>query len=711
MYFTSISELKVIGSALIERRAYVEPNLAQRLPVTVTASSEFGGNLKEGLTDDSILTNWYSLGNPGEFVEITFPVEVTVSEIISSNPQARPDGFGTSLLIECTGTFVLLDATRAVLFDSGVVNAPSGGLGADNRFTLAVPTVAGVRHVRYTMASCAGSAWPAGFAEIRVRGTADVTTPAFQLGKKFQALQGREAHSTPIVVNLTDDNGDGLINAADIPDIVVPVEALTNQLRGEIKAISGADGTELFTAGGPDLVSPWSELAAADIDGDGRPEIVAVHSDANHLIAFEHTGAQKWISDANAMPRFGGQFVGGAVSIANLDGAGAPEIIVGASVFDANGRLLADGRTLGGTTGGINLRSAISAVADIDLDGVPEIVAGPTAYRLSGGALSTVWQRSDRPDGYVAIANLDDDPEAEIVNVANGVVYVLNHDGSDYQGWNAPTHAPVPLPGGGMGGAPLIVDVDGDGTPEIGVAAASHFILFNRDGRVRWRSSISDRTSNSTGAVAFDLNGDGQVGDHLPRRVLPSHLPRRRRRAAGEDASGLGNMGRGAGCGRRGQRRPRRHHRLVGLLPAAVIHRHRPHRLQRRRQQVEADAADLESARLSRHQRQRGCDDSRTGDGTLAGADAERVPDERVRPRRIRGRHRQLHVRGLGWRAAVERGNGAHRRAAGKRAPQLHLECRDDGGPWRGLRVSGARCGPGCRRRAVLLTADGAEAG
>ena len=247
---------------------------------------------------------------------------------------------------------MLLDAARAVLFDSGVVNAPSGPLGADNRFTLAVPTVAGVRHVRYTMASCAESAWPVGFAEIRVHGTADITTPAFQLGKKFQALEGREAHSTPIVVNLTDDNGDGLINADDIPDIVVPVEALTNQLRGEVKAISGADGTELFTAGAPDLVSPWSELAAGDIDGDGRPEIVAVHSDGNHLIAFEHTGAQKWISDANAMPRFGAQFVGGAVSIANLDGAGAPEIIVGASVFDANGRLLADGRTLGGTTGG-----------------------------------------------------------------------------------------------------------------------------------------------------------------------------------------------------------------------------------------------------------------------------------------------------------------------------------------------------------------------
>ena len=88
------------------------------------------------------------------------------------------------------------------------------------------------------------------------------------LGKKFQSLIGREAHSTPIVVNLTDDNHDGRIDARDIPDIVVPVESTNNQLTGEIKAISGDDGHELFTAGSPGMVSPWSELAAGDIDGE-----------------------------------------------------------------------------------------------------------------------------------------------------------------------------------------------------------------------------------------------------------------------------------------------------------------------------------------------------------------------------------------------------------------------------------------------------------
>src|SRR5947207_1553693 len=152
--------------------------------------------------------------------------------------------------------------------------------------------------------------------------------------------------------------------------------------------------------------SPRSGAGAGALEGDGVPEIVAVHSDGNHLIAFEHTGAIRWISDPNAMPRFNlgkSALIGGAVSIANLDGAGRPEIIVGASVFDADGHLLGDGRSLGGTTAGIGLRSAISAIADIDLDGTPEIVAGPTAYRLMNGQLAKVWQRTDRDDGYVAV--------------------------------------------------------------------------------------------------------------------------------------------------------------------------------------------------------------------------------------------------------------------------------------------------------------------
>ena len=391
----------------------------------------------------------------------------------------------------------------------------------------------------------------------------------------------------------------------------MPVEALTDQLRGEIKVISGGDGRELFTAGAPDLVSPWSELAAGDIDGDGRPEIVAVHSDGNHLIAFEHTGALKWISDANAMPRFGtaASWRRSGVDCQSRRRGRAGDHRRRLGVRRQRAVCLATAAHSAARRAASACAPRSPAVADIDLDGVPELVAGPTAYRLSAGALSIVWRRTDRPDGYVAIANLDDDPEAEIVIVANGVVYVLNHDGSDYQGWNAPTHAPVPIPGGGQGGAPIIVDVDGDGMPEIGVAGAGHFVLFNRDGSVRWRSAISDRTSNSTGAVAFDLDGDGQVeiiyrdefflriyrgadGVLLAKTPVGSATWAEEPVVADVDNDGHADI---VVVVRLFQQR----HADTGIIV-----------LPGRRQQVEADAADLEPAQLSRHQRQRGRDDS-----------------------------------------------------------------------------------------------------
>ncbi|MCP4290119.1 MAG: DUF11 domain-containing protein, partial [Gammaproteobacteria bacterium] len=325
---------------------------------------------------------------------------------------------------------------------------------------------------------------------------------------KFHALEGLKVISTPMVVNLTDDNGDGQIDEHDIPDLVFATMPTDQWSGGPIKAISGDDGHELFTAGEPDLIATLNELGVADIDGDNLPEIVAAHSDGYHLIAFEHTGEFKWLSTYDELP--GRYDSGGAISIANLDGAGPPEIVVGASVYSADGTLLGDGRDLGGTWG-FNSFSAISSVADVDLDGIPEIIAGPSVYRFVGGALTLLWRRSGVFDGFTGIANFDDDPFAEILIVGWGQVYMLNHDGSNAEVWSPQTNGRVFRPGGGAGGAPTIADYDGDGELEIGIAGASRYVVFERDGSVRWTSVTSDYSSNTTGSTPFDFEGDGSV--------------------------------------------------------------------------------------------------------------------------------------------------------------------------------------------------------
>ncbi|HEX8913739.1 MAG TPA: FG-GAP-like repeat-containing protein, partial [Humisphaera sp.] len=323
------------------------------------------------------------------------------------------------------------------------------------------------------------------------------------------AARGVKVIATPVVVNLTDDNHDGKVGVGDIPDILFPTMPAGQGQGGAIKAVSGDDGRELFTTAVPQQVADLNEIAAGDIDGDGLPEIVAAHTDGRHLVAFESDGTQKWVSDDAPLP--GRSDSGGAIALADLDGDGKPEIVIGASVYSATGRLIGDGRSIGGTAA-TNTYTNISAVADVDLDGKPELIAGPSAYRLVNGQLSLVWRAAGFPDGFVGIGNFDSDPQAEIVVVGGGKVSMLNHDGTRVSGWNpSGSNGPVGLPNAAVGGAPTIFDADGDGTPEIGVADGSRYTVLRKDGSVLWSRVTQDFSSANTGSTSFDFEGDGKA--------------------------------------------------------------------------------------------------------------------------------------------------------------------------------------------------------
>jgi len=230
-----------------------------------------------------------------------------------------------------------------------------------------------------------------------------------------------------------------------------------------------------------------TSIAIGDIDLDGRPEIVAVHED-ERLIAFEHDGTFKWKSPVVTTVGWG------ALSIADLDQDGVPEIVAAGAAFDNQGNRLWDG----GQGRGGRSDARISTVADIDLDGRPEVVAGRSAYRHDG----TLLWNAPIGDGFPAVADFDDDDQAEIAVVTSGLVYLLEHTGAVKWG-------PFALPGGGFGGPPTIADVDGDGRPEIGIAGAKSYVVFEHDGTIKWVQPTRDASSNSTGSSVFDFDGDG----------------------------------------------------------------------------------------------------------------------------------------------------------------------------------------------------------
>lgn len=218
---------------------------------------------------------------------------------------------------------------------------------------------------------------------------------------------------TPLVANLDDDNGDGLINELDFPEIIFTTFCgSTYRDSGVLRAIHGGGpdkgrdyfavlGAQVWHEGDPinpsylcadATLMPTASLAVGDLDGDGIPEIVAI-TESRGLQIFTNTGETRLV--ANDLWLAADYYNEPAPAIANIDGEGLPEIVVGAHVFtlrvDATTRALSivdkfRGREAQGIQGdpanAANRLGPIACVANLKDDHRLEIVAGSTAYAL-----------------------------------------------------------------------------------------------------------------------------------------------------------------------------------------------------------------------------------------------------------------------------------------------------------------------------------------
>lgn len=295
-----------------------------------------------------------------------------------------------------------------------------------------------------------------------------------------------DAYASPVVGQLTDDNGDGLINDLDMPDIVVANAA------GAIFVLSGDGGRVHWQAG--QLGSEPSTPAIADLDGDGRAEVIAAGSSG--VVAFHgDTGAVYWNSQQGST-----QAICGGVGVADLEGDGRAEIIIGGTVLEGRtGRRRFTGSAGQGTGYSGGMYASFGVAADIDQDGVQEVVVGNALYSSTG---STLWT-TGQSDGFVAVANFDNDPQAEIVvSWFPGMVRLQDDNGRVL--WSGSYT-------GSTVGPPTIADFDGDGRPEIGVAGNNVYVVIDEDGTRLWTRNVTDVSSGFTGSSVFDFEGDGQA--------------------------------------------------------------------------------------------------------------------------------------------------------------------------------------------------------
>ncbi len=295
---------------------------------------------------------------------------------------------------------------------------------------------------------------------------------------------------TPLVANLTDDNGDGSIDLCDVPDVVVVAFPPLGMgpLVGHIYILDGKTGQQELKI--PTEVAPFVTPAIGDIDHDGVPDIVAADSQGR-LIAFDHTGHVMWgPGDLSA----GAQY-SGAIALADLDHDGHVEIISGNTVFDDHGHVLwtasADRASSGATT-----------AADLDGDGYMEVVLGNAAYHHDG---TLYWQTALTP-GFPQIADLTGGPEPEILLTNDNGLSLITHDGQVIYQDMRPTG--VAAQDGYWLRPATIHDFDGSGHAQYATSSATEYTSYTSDAMIRWSTQVSDLSGAAAG-TAFDFLGDG----------------------------------------------------------------------------------------------------------------------------------------------------------------------------------------------------------
>jgi RHS repeat-associated protein len=280
----------------------------------------------------------------------------------------------------------------------------------------------------------------------------------------------------PVVVGpLEDSNGNGVLDEGDERSVLI----LHGRWDGNwyIEARRGRDGSLQWRSETRPYVSA---IALADADRDGEAEVYAMDREG-YAFALDARGHLIWrSSEPGRQNAFNAR-----VSVADVDGDGIAEILVGGLVVRADGHVLVN----------FDMPFEYMTAVDVALDGRIAIATDQGVFDLDGTQRLGFLGRLELVGGF------DTDPYPEFL-VLNGVeARVYKHDGS--------VLASFPVSGGG--GAYGLADLDDDGQPEVFQAGRYSLSAYNPNRGMLWRrSSGYIEASGFTGATSFDFFGDGR---------------------------------------------------------------------------------------------------------------------------------------------------------------------------------------------------------
>lgn len=309
---------------------------------------------------------------------------------------------------------------------------------------------------------------------------------------------GGGSMATPLVANLTDDNGDNRVDLSDTPDVVV-VSLGGGGFDQSLFVLDGKTGRQHFRVA--DVV--WQTTPAlGDLNGDHLIDIVAVQNKTmltglveQRLVALSNTGREHWsvvLADQSPV----------ALALADLDHDGSPEVLAGGEVFDARGvrRWRVDDAVLQ-----TMIYTAPTAV-DLDGDTFLEVVWGPVAYRHDGRLF---YRNADLSPllgaglaTFAAVGDLDGDRKPEIIVAMSKELFVLSSSGSTLRHVTTGGQNSYAFP-------PALADTNGDGKPEILISNGAEMQVWSPELTLRWKQPVTD-DSGIAASSAFDFLGSGR---------------------------------------------------------------------------------------------------------------------------------------------------------------------------------------------------------
>ena len=324
------------------------------------------------------------------------------------------------------------------------------------------------------------------------------------LGQTFSPKTDYPTGAGPFSVALADVNGDGR------PDLVTTNrDANTASVRLNAGAGVFSPKTDYPTGAGP------LSVALADLNGDGRLDLVTANFFANTASVLLGTGAGTF-GPKTDYPAGTGSL---SVALADVNGDGRPDLATANAFANTASVLLGTGAGVFGPKTDYPTGAAPYgvALADVNGDGRPDLVtvntdANTASVRLNAGA-GVFGAKTDYPTGVgpfsAALADVNGDGRPDLVtaNYQDDTASVLLNAGAGVFG--PKTDYPI-------GAAPykaVLVDVNGDGRLDLVAAAnaaASASVLLGT-GTGAFGAKTAYPTGGGPSSVALaDVNGDGR---------------------------------------------------------------------------------------------------------------------------------------------------------------------------------------------------------